>query len=98
MQGSGECSIYLVLHTSLVLPNSFDCPTRECIRQSAEGFEACAGTYMIFSSSVKNFAVMGESGNQSQYDSATIKVIPPVRRKKTRQGLKALSSPICNTA
>mgnify|MGYP007001971100 CR=1 FL=1 len=55
-------------------------------------------THIIFSSSVKNFAVIGESGNQIQYARATTRVMPPVKRKKTRQGLKALSSPICRTA
>jgi hypothetical protein len=54
-------------------------------------------TYMIFSSSVKNLAVIGESGNQIQYASATTKVIPPVNKKNTLQGLKEFSSPICRT-
>lgn len=52
---------------------------------------------MIFSSSVKNFAVMGELGNQIQYEMATTRVMPPVNRKKTRHGLKEFSSPICRT-
>lgn len=56
-----------------------------------------SATYMIFSSSVKNLAVIGESGKKIQYASATTKVMPPVNKKKTRQGLKEVSKPICRT-
>lgn len=96
---AGECcASHLVLHTRLVFSDPLDGPASEWTHVSCSDRQASKlCTYITFSSSVKNLAFMGLSGNQIQYAAATTRVIAPVRRKNIRQGLNEASNPIWST-